>query len=420
MGAFENTDVCPDEPTPVYVNHANTGIQDGNSWATAYTDLQDGINKASDCLYSTDVWVAAGTYLPTDEFDADGAGGSVVREKTFYISKNVKIYGGFDGTETMLSQRDWVTNTTILSGDIDNTPNDNSGNAYHVMFIDGTTSNGNITPNDCILDGFIVEKGNASGSGENSNGGAIFQKGDGSGNECSVGIFNCSFSNNSAFRGGALFNSGDGGISSPQLTNCIFFNNTANFLGGALYNGGNSGTSSPQLTNCTFYNNTANQGGALYNQENGGTSSPQLTNCILWNNGDEIFNSNATTTLNYCLLDDGTIDGNVTYPSGVSGSNNIDADPLFVDAANGNLRLSNGSPAIDVGNNAASGLTGITTDLDRNNRIIDGTVDMGAFESGCATSGLIVYVNHANNGTCLLYTSPSPRDATLSRMPSSA
>ena len=27
---------------------------------------------------------------------------------------------------------------------------------------------------------------------------------------------------------------------------------------------------------------------------------------------------------------------------------------------------------------------------------------------------------HASSGTCLLYTSPSPRDATLSRMPSSA
>ena len=28
--------------------------------------------------------------------------------------------------------------------------------------------------------------------------------------------------------------------------------------------------------------------------------------------------------------------------------------------------------------------------------------------------------NHYHNNTCLLYTSPSPRDATLSRMPSSA
>ena len=32
----------------------------------------------------------------------------------------------------------------------------------------------------------------------------------------------------------------------------------------------------------------------------------------------------------------------------------------------------------------------------------------------------IELLNEANNATCLLYTSPSPRDATLSRMPSSA
>ena len=39
--------------------------------------------------------------------------------------------------------------------------------------------------------------------------------------------------------------------------------------------------------------------------------------------------------------------------------------------------------------------------------------------SGCATSlESLVQVVHSN--TCLLYTSPSPRDATLSRMPSSA
>ena len=30
------------------------------------------------------------------------------------------------------------------------------------------------------------------------------------------------------------------------------------------------------------------------------------------------------------------------------------------------------------------------------------------------------FLEHVDDGTCLLYTSPSPRDATLSRMPSSA
>jgi len=32
---------------------------------------------------------------------------------------NVKIYGGFDTNDTKLSDRDWLNNKTILSGDID-------------------------------------------------------------------------------------------------------------------------------------------------------------------------------------------------------------------------------------------------------------------------------------------------------------
>ena len=43
----------------------------------------------------------------------------------------------------------------------------------------------------------------------------------------------------------------------------------------------------------------------------------------------------------------------------------------------------------------------------------DGSVDLGIFISGNAGE----FVPHV---ICLLYTSPSPRDATLSRMPSSA
>ena len=41
-----------------------------------------------------------------------------------------------------------------------------------------------------------------------------------------------------------------------------------------------------------------------------------------------------------------------------------------------------------------------------------GHLDVGALETGCRELSTIPY--------CLLYTSPSPRDATLSRMPSSA
>ena len=45
-----------------------------------------------------------------------------------------------------------------------------------------------------------------------------------------------------------------------------------------------------------------------------------------------------------------------TVPGGVTqGSGNLNVDPLFADAANGNLALSAGSPAIDSGDPAGLG-----------------------------------------------------------------
>ena len=65
-------------------------------------------------------------------------------------------------------------------------------------------------------------------------------------------------------------------------------------------------------------------------------------------------------------------------------------------------------------------------DLDAGSDTIDGD-DLAVFER--LATDAIALVERANLdageltealGTCLLYTSPSPRDATLSRMPSSA
>jgi len=75
---------------------------------------------------------------------------------------------------------------------------------------------------------------------------------------------------------------------------------------------------------------------------------------------------------------------------GYGGIGNIDADPLFVDEAKGDLHLKPFSPCIDAGNNSAPALP--TTDIDGDDRKIDdstvpdtgnGTppiVDMGADE----------------------------------------
>jgi len=109
--------------------------------------------------------------------------------------------------------------------------------------------------------------------------------------------------------------------SSPTIRNCIFSNNSALGLGGAVSNS----DSAAALINCTFHANTDMFGGGAVSNIAEGMI---ITNCILRDNEPgEIFSF-------------GTI--NVTYSNisgGFEGQGNIDADPLFADADNGDYNL---------------------------------------------------------------------------------
>ena len=87
----------------LYVKEGGTG--DCSSWENA-CDLQDALGDAET---GNEIWVAEGTYYPTDSTD---------RTVSFKLKNGVALYGGFAGTETARDQRDWVVNPTILSGDL--------------------------------------------------------------------------------------------------------------------------------------------------------------------------------------------------------------------------------------------------------------------------------------------------------------
>ncbi|NLT73186.1 MAG: PKD domain-containing protein, partial [Chloroflexi bacterium] len=89
---------------------------------------------------------------------------------------------------------------------------------------------------------------------------------------------------------------------------------------------------------------------------------------------------------------------------GSNGGGNLATDPAFANAAAGNLSLTAGSPAIDVGLNTALP-EGVLTDLAGRDRVYDGdgdltaTVDMGAYEYGApAVAGLNVATVNGTQG----------------------
>ncbi|GAB4252746.1 MAG: hypothetical protein Kow0027_17640 [Saprospiraceae bacterium] len=391
---------CPAfvQATTYYVKPGGSDSNTGLSWAQAYLTLQKAIETA---VAGDEIWVAAGTYYPTKDINGNASPGDS-RTKTFFINKDIKIYGGFAGTETMLSQRDWVMNVTTLSGDI-GTPGDNSDNCYHVVFMQHLS-------NMAVLDGFSITAGNANNGVDfpNNRGGGIYNNGSGSGNSSTPSIANCSFSGNSAaYSGGAVFNDGTAGNSSPSFTNCSFSGNSA-LLGGAVYNDDTAGNSSPSFTNCSFSGNSAvfvggavfnygsagnssltftncsfsgNSaffgGGAVYNDGSSG-SSPTFTNCILWGNSSEILNISATSTISYSIVQGG-ISPCTNCPGG-----NGNVDPLFVSqplfssapTTSGDLHLQAGSPAIEAGTSMGAP----ATDLDGNPRPSICAFDIGAYE----------------------------------------
>lgn len=141
---------------------------------------------------------------------------------------------------------------------------------------------------------------------------------------------------------------GGGGVScynaSPTIKNATLINNHTDGQGGAIYCYGNS---NPLIENVTISDNTANVGGGIRSQ----SSAPSLINCIMWNNSpEEIYIHSDSITVSYSDIEGGEAgivinnNGTVNWLDG-----NIDEDPLFVDAGNGDYNLTEGSPCIDAG-----------------------------------------------------------------------
>lgn len=344
----------------LYVSPEGAGNRDGSSWENAST-LPEAAKVVNNAKANGQLWLKAGTYHIVEAINFD------------YLH----IYGGFDGTESDLNERNWMMNRTVLDG------------GDLVSPLRNTVRN---TANSIssIADGLIIQNGLCPVV---RGGGGIYAA---SGAE----IRNCIFRNNktrNGNHGGAVMcYSGDNII----IENSLFINNTSSGNAGAVQVGAGA---TVNVINCTFANNEATGPGGAIGTGNNETSNMTLINSVAYNNrGASSYNSYAQNSdvnggntiisinsaiesasrkfsdgddMNHRVLTQTDAPG-FSRPSPTIGKGTSQSEIDGINASE--YTLTEGSFCIDAGDDDY--VTEILFDLACNDRIMGTKVDIGAYE----------------------------------------
>lgn len=258
----------------IYVDASSTAANPlGTSWQDAYADLYtacDNMNYDGDTLF-----VAKGTYYTHSNLSS-----ATTSSIPVYYS-NTHLYGGFDGTETSLADRDMAlinsTNKTIINGDV-------NGDDIFGDFSSNKTDNSkilfDIEADSIVFDGFTLYGAHNSDAAN-----SVFGY---TSDRTSLAVVNCVIENN--YSRDLLFDL-------RKLKGIISFYNTFitdNFvgLGGLILiqNGGqqailNDDVSRFDMLNCVIANNDfrSDYGMIWFREAGDGNNDPALINAFITN-----------------------------------------------------------------------------------------------------------------------------------------
>lgn len=265
----------------IYVDGALPTNGDGQSWATAKRQIGAAITQYQS---GDEIWVTGGTYTLST------------------LSQSVVIYGGFAGTETQRSQRDWLVHETNITGGsatlltvtasnvtIDGLILANAGT--HAMQLQGNT----LTARNCTF--------RDNGFGTTANGGAVEILAGLNTPEGTHVFENCRFIHNKGTFGGAIR-----AAASVRFANCYFEGNIGSF-GGAIQS---IGPIFPPLMrvdviDTTFVGNSAGSGAALKDS----SDEWHVVRCRFENNtGGGIFHTISNSSSVPRIMEDCVVIGN--------------------------------------------------------------------------------------------------------------
>ena len=432
--------------TRYYVTLEAAGTGDGSSWDKP-TTLANALNTAK---ANDEIWVKGYKDLGNSKFYF------VPTTAGYTLKSGVKLYGGFNGDETSIDEREVIDNKayrmvyrTVISGDINK--NDTldatnlifpgngtrTDNATHVLTLNMTPDQTNINNWETVVDGVTIAGGHAARTEVDGQGGGIFVTGNNDNGNNNGGRYilrRCFFIGNYAGEGGALYvaNTVKNVGGTCLIDRCGFFNNAAGQRSGIENAGGavclaGAGT----IVNTAIFNNenggvkiTAD-GAAVVNStvtRNTGSGidgkGKTVNNTVIWGNSLLSTSDAAKPAFNHCAYPEANADG---QPDGdgniyLDSRNNEEQGPHF-DAPSVKTGFDTdympsttfyplwtwvpleGSNLIDKGANGKYLSSYGNVDLDGYRRVRNNTIDIGAFEYQPVSSSRIRYVKEQATGT---------------------